>query len=87
MPIFSWSAFVFGSTPRDHRLREYHAFENDRLPIAQCVAGGGVFNAHRCGDFARMDFLDFFALVCVHLQNTADAFPLVLVGLYTVSPD
>ena len=46
--------------------------------IAQRVAGGRVFQADRRGDVAGVHFLDFFALVRVHLQNTAETFLLVL---------
>jgi hypothetical protein len=41
--------------------------------IAQGFARGHVFQAHAGGDVAGQDFLDFFALVGVHLHDTADA--------------
>ena len=43
------------------------------MRIAQRVAGGHVLQAHAGGDVAGADFLDFFALVGVHLQDPADA--------------
>ncbi len=58
----------------DHRLGEDHALENHRRGhLAQGVARGHVLQADHGGDVARPDFLDFFALVGMHLQQTADA--------------
>src|SRR6195952_324420 len=63
---------------RDHGLREHHALErDDRIGIAQRLAGGHFAQAHAGGDVARQNFLDFFTLVGVHLQDPADAFLLV----------
>ena len=75
MPIFSWSALVFGSTATvDHRLREVHLLERDDLVrVAQRVAGGRFLQADRRGDVAGAHFLDLLALVGVHLQDAADA--------------
>jgi hypothetical protein len=47
---------------------------------AQRVAGGDVFQAHRRSDIARADFLDFLALIGMHLQDAADALFLDLSG-------
>ncbi len=64
---------------RNHRLREHHAFQDDDVVrIAQRIARGGFFQANRGGDVACQHFLDFFALVGVHLQNPAQAFLLAL---------
>ena len=58
----------------DHRFRKHHAFQdNDVLGIAQGFAGGHVFQPHRSPDVAGAHFLDFSALVGVHLQQAADA--------------
>ncbi len=59
---------------RNHRFRELHALEGDHLVlIAQRLAGGHVFQTHARGDVTGADFLDFLALVGVHLQQTPDA--------------
>ena len=59
---------------RDDRLREVHRLEHDRLLlVAQRVAGRDALEADRRGDVAGVDFLDFLALVRVHLQQAADA--------------
>src|SRR5690348_1706108 len=59
---------------RDHRIRERHALQRDHVVgRAQRVAGGDVLQAHRRGDVAGADFLDFLAVVRVHLQDAADA--------------
>ena len=59
---------------RDDRLREVHRLEHDRvLLVAQRVAGRDALQADGRGDVARVDFLDFLALVRVHLQQAADA--------------
>ena len=59
---------------RDHRLGEHHPLErDDRIRIAQRLAGGHFLQAHAGGDVAGEDFLDLFALVGVHLQDPADA--------------
>ncbi|VWM20932.1 hypothetical protein BLA6992_07557 [Burkholderia lata] len=64
---------------RNHRLRENHAFEHDRMcRIAQRVARGRFLQADRSSDVACTNFLDFFTLVRVHLQNTAETLFLVL---------
>jgi hypothetical protein len=60
---------------RDHRLREHHALErHDGRRIAQGFARGHVLQAHAGGDVAGADFVDFFAVVGVHLHDPADAF-------------
>src|SRR3990167_60161 len=59
---------------RNHRLWELHALKGDHLVrIAQRLAGGHIFQAHARGDVTGADFLDFLALVGVHLQQTPDA--------------
>ena len=67
---------------RDDRLREDHRLEDDRLLlVAQRVAGRHRLEADGRGDVAGVDFLDFFALVGVHLQQAADALGLALGGV------
>ena len=67
---------------RDDRLRETHPLKRDDLVLrAQRVAGGDVFQSNRSGDVARADFLDFFAIVRVHLQDRPMRSFLPLIGL------
>jgi hypothetical protein len=66
----------------NHRLREDHALQDDRrIRIAQGFTGGHVLQAHASGDVASQNFLDFLAVVGVHLQDTADALFLALDGV------
>ena len=46
--------------------------------IAEGVAGEGVLQADDGGDVARIDLVDLFAVVGVHLQQPADALALAL---------
>ena len=58
----------------DDRLREVDRLEHDRvLVVADRVAGDEVLEADRGADIARENLGDLFALVGVHLQQTADA--------------
>ena len=67
---------------RDDRLREVHRLEHDRLLlVAQRVAGRHALQADGRGDVAGVDFLDFLALVRVHLQQAADALGALLGGV------
>ena len=64
---------------RDDRLREVHRLEDDRLLlVAHRVAGRDRLQADGRGDVAGVDFLDFLALVRVHLQQAAEALGLLL---------
>ena len=59
---------------RDHRVGELHALERDDLAdVAQRLAGRNVLQAYRSRDITGAHFLDFLALVGVHLQEPADA--------------
>ena len=75
MPIFSWSALVFGSmaTEMTGSGKIMRSRMIGVLGIAERVAGGHVLQAHGRGDVAGADFLDLLALVGVHLQQAADA--------------
>src|SRR6202158_4468205 len=53
--------------------REIDGFENDLLLlVAQSVAGIYALEAHTSADIPCVDFVDFFTLVGVHLQQAAD---------------
>ena len=66
----------------NHRLGEDHAFQNDgRGRVAQRLARGDFFQADAGGDVARQHFLDFGAVVGVHLKDAANAFALALDGV------
>jgi hypothetical protein len=53
----------------DHRCREIDRLEDDRgFLIANRVAGRNRLQTHRSRDIAREDFLNFFALIGVHLH-------------------
>ena len=70
----------------DDRVRELHRLEDDRLVlVAERVAGAGVLEPDGRGDVAREHFLDLVPLVGVHLQEPADALPLVLGGVVDVA--
>ena len=75
MPIFSWSALVFGSTATWITGSGKIIFSSmiTCCRIAQRVAGRRFLQADRRGDVAGAHFLDFLALVGVHLQDAADA--------------
>src|SRR4029078_3693348 len=58
----------------DHRLREFHLFEDHRLVgIAQRVTGARFLQASQRNDVAGIGFLDVFAVVRMHQQHAADA--------------
>ena len=64
---------------RDHGLGEFHAFQNDRgADVAERVPRGDILETHRSSDVAGFGFGNFLTFVGVHLQQTADAFLLVL---------
>ena len=49
--------------------------------VTQRVTGGGVFQTDSCSDIARVHDVDILTVVRVHLQNTADTFVLVFIGV------
>ena len=66
----------------DHRRRELHALEDDRVrALAQRVAGGRLLEAEAGDDVARVRDVDVFALVGVHAQDATDALLAVLGGV------
>ena len=57
----------------DHRLREFHLFQDHRLVgIAQRVTGARFLQARQRDDVAGIGFLDVFAVVRMHQQHAAD---------------
>ena len=75
MPIFSWSAFVFGSMATAMTgSGKFIASRIDRVRlVADRVARLHVLQAHGRRDVAGPDLLDLLALVGVHLEEAADA--------------
>ena len=75
MPIFSWSALVFGSTAIE-MTGSGNVMRSSVIDVvrrAQRIAGRDVLQADGRRDVARAHFFDFAALVGVHLQDAADA--------------
>ena len=74
MPIFSWSALVFGSTATWITGSGKIIFSSviTFVRIAQRVAGRRFLQADGRRDVARAHFLDLLALVRVHLQDAAE---------------
>ena len=87
MASLSWSAFDFGSIDIEiDRLGELHRLEDDGGVFlgAERIAGARVLEADRGTDVAGEHLADFLTLVRVHLQQTGDAFLLVLVDVVHV---
>src|SRR6266545_2403511 len=67
---------------RDHRGRELHRLQHDRvLLVAQRLAGGGVLQTHHRDDVAGADGGDLLTLVRVHPVDLADPLLLPLGGV------
>ena len=66
----------------DNGLRKFHRFEDDRmLFIAQCVACCRVFRADNGSNVTCVASVYILSLVCMHLENTTEAFSHVLFGV------
>ena len=66
----------------DHRGRELHPLEDDRVrAVAERVTGGGLLEAEAGDDVAGVRDVDVFALVGVHAQDATDALLAVLGGV------
>ena len=64
---------------RNHRFRELHAFKDDRMfERAQRIASRNGLQTDSSSDVAAFHHLDFLTLVGVHLQQTTNAFLLIL---------
>ncbi len=58
----------------DHRIGEFHLFQDHRLlRIAQRIAGAHFLEARQRHDVAGKGFLDVLAIVRMHQQHAADA--------------
>ena len=58
----------------DHRIGEFHLFQDHRLlGVAQRVAGAHFLEAGQRDDVAGIGFLDVLAVVRMHQQHAADA--------------
>ena len=82
-PSFSWSAFVFGSIASEMTgsgnvidSRTIGCFSSQIVSPVETL-----FRPTAARDVARVDFLDFLALVRVHLQEAADALVRCFVAL------
>src|SRR5438034_6979014 len=59
---------------RDYRCREFNRLQENRvLFVANRVTGSDVLQSNACANVAGVNFADFFALVGVHLEQTANA--------------
>ena len=59
----------------DYRLREFHAFQNNRCIFgSQSFTGGYVFQTDGGGNVAGTHFIDLVTVVRSHLHQTADTF-------------
>ena len=74
-PIFSWSTLVFGSTACEitGSGNTMRSSVIDFFTSLMRLAGDHVLQADGRGDVAGAHFLDFLALVGVHLQQAPDA--------------
>src|SRR5467141_1495212 len=71
----------------NNRCGEIDIFENDRLAfVAERVAGIDALQTNAGADIARINLVNLFALVRVHLQQTADALARALAGVQYVTP-
>ncbi len=67
----------------DNRIREFHAFKDNRLQrIAERIASCGFLEASQSNDVASIGFFDVFTAVRVHLQHAADALTLALNSVF-----
>ena len=86
-PSLSWSALVFGSIATE--ITGVGKSMDSRMIwfcfVAKRVAGIDVLQADAGANVARVDFLNFFALVGVHLEQTADALAGTLCGIHDIA--
>src|SRR5260364_145165 len=68
--------------PGNHRLWKLHSLQyNDMVWIAERIAGSDFLESDRCGDIASVNFLDFIALVGVHLHDPPQTLFLLFDGV------
>ncbi len=66
----------------NYRIREYHGFQdNFILLVAEGITSGGVLQTYSSCDITSVNHFDFFAVVSMHLQDTADALAFTLSGV------
>src|SRR5260364_13610 len=75
--------FCFGlNRLGNHRLWKLHSLQyNDMGWIAERIAGSDFLESDRCGDIASVNFLDFIALVGVHLHDPPQTLFLLFDGV------
>ena len=67
---------------RNNRRGKLDGFEDDGLVfVAKRVAGVDALQSHARANIARINFVDLFALVGMHLQQAADALARILAGV------
>src|SRR5882762_3871293 len=70
----------------NHGSRKVDRLKNDLLVfVAQRVAGVDALQSDASANIAGVDFVDFFTLVRMHLQQAADAFAGTLSGIHHVT--
>src|SRR5258705_66717 len=70
----------------NNRCREIDIFQDDRLAfVAERVAGIDALQTHAGANIARINLVNLFALVRVHLQQTADALARAFAGVQYVT--
>ncbi len=87
MPIFSWSALVFGSMRSDTTgsMNLMTSSTIGLLFVAESVGSQGVLQSDGRGDFSGKDFLDLFALVGLETDDAAEALFLAGRGIVDIS--
>ena len=70
----------------DNGFGEYHGFQNNFVIfVTDCVTCCGNLEAYCCRNITGVNSVDFFSVVCVHLQDTANTFLLAtLCGVVNV---
>ncbi len=69
----------------DHRIREGHRLEDDRLVlVTQGITGTDILETYTCADITSVDALHRNLLMRVHLEQTADTLLLARTGVVDV---
>src|SRR5262249_31093714 len=84
--LFLVSLGLWLNGDRNHWRRKINRFQNDLLLfVAQRVAGINVFQSNHRANIAGVNFINFFALVSMHLQQPADTLACTLAGVVHVA--